>query len=391
MPETSLISPAVVRLGGGLVLDKDTFSIPPGAALQLQNFEPDINGGYRRINGFAKYDTNQVGGSAGTILGVHVYQNQVIAAKGTEVYKGTGSGWTTIDTGRTSAGRYDFQNYNFDNTEKVVWCDGTNSASIYNNSSVTDINTPNAPVDPQFVAVFKNHLFFGGMSTNPQEMVFTAPYTDTDFSVANGSGSIKVDSAIRKLKVFRDRLYIFCEDAIFLLAGSSLADFQLQPVTRNIGCVDGFSVQEIAGDIVYLAPDGLRTIAGTDKIGDVELGTVSKQIQPRLDNISTDRISSLVKVLKQRVACLGLSAALKQSCMVVTMVTSTSKKQVMTSTEPTFKLFIVLLTLRWATQVSESSCSGLSGTTITKERLTQSFVFATTLIRRMFPSQTNTN
>jgi hypothetical protein len=132
------------------------------------------------------------------------------------------------------------------------------------------------------------------MSTNPQEMVFTAPYTDTDFSVANGSGSSKVDSAIRKLKVFRDRLYIFCEDAIFLLAGSSLADFQLQPVTRNIGCVDGFSVQEIAGDIVYLAPDGLRTIAGTDKIGDVELGTVSKQIQPRLDNISTDRISSLV-------------------------------------------------------------------------------------------------
>ncbi len=294
MPETSLISPAVVRLGGGLVLDKDTFSIPPGAALQLQNFEPDINGGYRRINGFEKYDTNQVGGSTGTILGVHVYQNQVIAAKGTEVYKGTGSGWTTIDTGRTSAGRYDFQNYNFDNTEKVVWCDGTNRASIYNNSSVTDINTPNAPVDPQFVAVFKNHLFFGGMSTNPQEMVFTAPYTDTDFSVANGSGSIKVDSAIRKLKVFRDRLYIFCEDAIFLLAGSSLADFQLQPVTRNIGCVDGFSVQEIAGDVVYLAPDGLRTIAGTDKIGDVELGTVSKQIQPRLDNISTDRISSLV-------------------------------------------------------------------------------------------------
>ena len=68
----------------------------------------------------------------------------------------------------------------------------------------------------------------------------------------------------------------------------------MQPVTRNIGCVDGFSVQEIAGDIVYLAPDGLRTIAGTEKIGDVELGTVSKQIQPRLDNITTDRISSVV-------------------------------------------------------------------------------------------------
>jgi hypothetical protein len=294
MPDTSLLSPFVVRLGGGLVLDKDAFTLPPGAATQLQNFEPDINGGYRRINGHTKYDSNQVGGSSDTILGVHIYNNQVLASQGTAVYKGTGSGWTSIDTGRTSAGRYDFVNYNFDNTEKVIWCDGANYASTYDNTTVTDINATGAPADPAFVAVFKNHVFFGGMSTNPQEIVFTAPYTDTDFSTANGAGSIRVDSAVRRLKVFRDRLYIFCEDQIFFLTGSSLADFQLQPVTRNIGCVDGFSVQEIAGDVVYLAPDGLRTIAGTDKIGDVELGTVSKQIQPRLDSIDTDRISSVV-------------------------------------------------------------------------------------------------
>jgi hypothetical protein len=294
MPETSLISPAVVRLGGGLVLDKDTFSIPPGAALQLQNFEPDINGGYRRINGFAKYDTNQVGGSTGTILGVHVYQNQVIASKGTAVYKGTGSGWTSIDTGRTSAGRFDFANFNFNNTEKVIWCDGANNASVYDNSSVTDINATGAPADPQFVAVFKSHVFFAGMSANPQEVVFTSPFDETDFSTANGAGSVRVESPVKKLKVFRDRLFIFCEDQIYFLAGSSVADFQMQPVTRSIGCVDGFSVQEIAGDVIYLAPDGLRTIAGTEKIGDIELGTVSKQIQPRLDNIDKDRISSVV-------------------------------------------------------------------------------------------------
>jgi len=292
MPDTSLLSPFVVRLGGGLMLDKDAFTLPPGAATQLQNFEPDINGGYRRITGFTKYDSAQVGGSTGTILGVHIYKNQVIASKGTAVYKGSGSGWTSIDTGRTSAGRYDFANFNFNNTEKVIWCDGANRPSSYDNSTVTDLT--NAPSDPQFVSIFKNHVFFAGMSTNPQEVVFSAPFDETDYTAANGAGSIRVDSAVKKLKVFRDRLFIFCEDEIFFLAGSSIADFQLQPVTRNIGCVDGFSVQEIAGDIVYLAPDGLRTIAGTEKIGDVELGTVSKQIQPRLDSIDTDRISSVV-------------------------------------------------------------------------------------------------
>ena len=292
MADTSLLSPFVVRLGGGLVLDKDTFSIPPGAALQLQNFEPDINGGYRRINGFEKYDTNQIGGSTGTVLGVHIYKDQVIAAKGTSVFKSTGSGYTSIDTGRTSAGRYTFANFNFNNTEKVVFCDGANSPSTFDNSSVVDLST--APSDPQFVAVFKSHMFFAGMSTNPQEVVFSAPYDETDYTAANGAGSIRVDSSVRALKVFRDRLFVFCEDEIFFLAGNSIADFQLQPVTRNIGCVDGFSVQEIAGDLIYLAPDGLRTIAGTEKIGDVELGTVSKQIQPRLDNIDKDRISSVV-------------------------------------------------------------------------------------------------
>ena len=292
MPDTSLLSPFVVKLGGGLMLDKDAFTIPPGAATQLENFEPDINGGYRRINGFIKYDTAQLGGSTGTVLGVHIYKDQVIASKGTAVYKGSGSGWTSIDTGRTSAGRYDFVNFNFNNTEKVIWCDGANRPSSYDNSTVTDLST--APSDPEFVAVFQNHVFFGGMSTNPQEVVFSAPYDETDYTAANGAGSIRVDSAVKKLKVFRDRLFIFCEDSIFFLAGSSVADFQLQPVTRNIGCVDGFSVQEIAGDLVYLAPDGLRTIAGTEKIGDVELGTVSKQIQPRLDNISIERVSSVV-------------------------------------------------------------------------------------------------
>ena len=292
MPDTSLLSPFVVRLGGGLMLDKDAFTLPPGAATQLQNFEPDINGGYRRINGYEKYDSAQLGGSTGTVLGVHIYKDQVIASKGTAVYKGSGSGWTSIDTGRTSAGRYDFVNFNFNNTEKVIWCDGANRPSSYDNSTVTDLS--NAPSDPEFVAVFKNHVFFAGMSTNPQEVTFSAPFDETDYTTANGAGSIKVDSAVKKLKVFRDRLFIFCEDEIFFLQGSSVADFQLQPVTRNIGCVDGFSVQEIAGDIVYLAPDGLRTIAGTEKIGDVELGTVSKQIQPRLDNIDTDRISSVV-------------------------------------------------------------------------------------------------
>ena len=40
MPDTSQISPFTASCGGGLVLNKDVFTMHPGEALQLSNFEP---------------------------------------------------------------------------------------------------------------------------------------------------------------------------------------------------------------------------------------------------------------------------------------------------------------------------------------------------------------
>ena len=60
MPYTGLQKPMVVSCAGGLVLNKDVFAMHPGEALQLQNFEPSIEGGYRRINGTTKYNSTIV-------------------------------------------------------------------------------------------------------------------------------------------------------------------------------------------------------------------------------------------------------------------------------------------------------------------------------------------
>ena len=37
-----------------------------------------------------------------------------------------------------------------------------------------------APANPKFVTGFKDALFFAGHSANPEEVVFTAPFTDID-------------------------------------------------------------------------------------------------------------------------------------------------------------------------------------------------------------------
>jgi hypothetical protein len=142
---------------------------------------------------------------------------------------------------------------------------------------------------------FKDALFFAGMSSTPQSLVFSAPFTDNDFNTANGSGTLNVDSNITGLFPFRDSLYIFCEERIFKLVGNTIADFVVQPVTREIGCINGFTIQEFAGDIVFLGPDGLRTIAGTERIGDVELGTISRSVQRRFSDLSdVDEFDSVV-------------------------------------------------------------------------------------------------
>ena len=54
MPDLSQTAPASFNCEGGLVLNRSTFMMQPGEALELINFEPDSEGGYRRINGFSK-------------------------------------------------------------------------------------------------------------------------------------------------------------------------------------------------------------------------------------------------------------------------------------------------------------------------------------------------
>ena len=292
--------PFTASIGGGLVLNRDVFSMQPGEALELTNFEPDIEGGYKKILGTTKFNNNivpQVSSSSERVVFSSIFNDVVLAGRGGSIhYASSGSGsWTSLITGLgTPTVNYEFRKFNFDGTDKIVICSGTSTPRIVDTSyTVTNVNATGS-ANFKFVEVFKNHIFFSGDSSNSQSIKFMPPFGTNDFTTANGGGEIRVDSPIVGLKVFRENLFIFCNDEIFKLLGNSYADFQLQPVTRKIGCRDGRSIQEFAGDIVFLGPDGLRTIAGTDRIGDVELGTISKQVQEETDKITTHNINSLV-------------------------------------------------------------------------------------------------
>ena len=347
--------PFAFNCEGGLVLNRSTFIMQPGQALELTNFEPDIEGGYKRINGFQPHVHQivpQTSSSSEAVLMVALFNNFVLAARGTNIFSSasttvtqkilsstgmTGSGtinvnstesfsssgtiqisseiftytgktattftgvtratssttaathsrddvvsetWTTIDTGRTGAVKYKFERFNFDGTDKIIVVDETNAPTVFNASlSATDVSESSVE-GSKFVASFKNHMFYAGKSSTPQEVIFSQPFDEDAFNSGSGAGSVKVDDTVTGLKVFRDDLFIFCENRIFKLTGSSSSDFAVTAITRDIGCVNGFTIQEFAGDLIFLGPDGLRTIAGTARIGDVELGTISSNVQP---------------------------------------------------------------------------------------------------------------
>ena len=330
----------------------------PGEALELENFEPDMEGGYRRIDGFRKHVNHivpQTSASSERVLMVAFFNNNIVAARGEKIWTSastelglaiasgtgmTGSGtitvdstsgfsssgtlqinseiftytgvtsttftgvtratsstsaadhsvddavsesWTVRDTGRTSASKYAFERFNFDGNEKIIVTDGTNDPTVFNTSfTATDV-TESTVEGSKYLAAFKGHMFYAGKSTTPQTLVFSQPFDEDAFNSGSGAGSIKVDDTITGLKTFRDALFIFCENRIFKLTGSTSSDFAIVPVTRNIGCINGDTIQEFAGDLIFLGPDGLRTVAGTARIGDVELGTISVNVQSIFD------------------------------------------------------------------------------------------------------------
>jgi hypothetical protein len=181
MPNTSQISPTVVSCFGGLILNKDVFSMRPGEALALQNFEK----------------------------------------------------------------------FNFDGNDKIIIATGSAAAFTLNTSYTEDIINATgggtAPTNPRYVKSFANHMWYAGMSNATSTLQFSGPYTEDDFDT--GGGSIIIGDVITGMKVFRDTLFVFCEDSIFKITGTSSSDFAKAEVAKDVGTLSHHSIQELGGDL----------------------------------------------------------------------------------------------------------------------------------------------
>lgn len=320
-----------VLCNGGLTTSENHLALAEnetGSATRLVNYEVSLYGGYRRINGFSRYDSvysevgvsnTQSSGSVseGKVLGIAIYKNAstgletLIAARKNVsgntysfFYYASGVGWTAFNTGVTlntvSGGetvkkiRHTSFNFGQGQGNEICFVDGVNPAIIYdgtnwrqvlssNNSPQTSGPYGGAMVydSPAYVDVFENHLFLAGDPSYLSGVAFSSPNKAWDFTAASGAGQLAVGFDVMQIKPFRNNLFIFGRNAIKKAVADTAgsAGFLTESVTTNVGCIATDSVLEIGGDLVFLAPDGIRPVAGTSRIGDVEIETISKKIQ----------------------------------------------------------------------------------------------------------------
>lgn len=215
----------------------------------------------------------------------------------TAYYYGTGTTWTFMAKSvGTNGGKARHAEFNLNGDDKVVFVDGTNYPAVYNTSGnsmafMTSSNSTDVS-GAEHVAIFKNTAFYAKGNV----VYFTAPLTVDDFSAANGAGSISVGHDITGLTIFRDQLIIFTTDTIQRLTGNTSADFNLSPITNRIGCINGDTIQEVGGDVIYLAPDGIRLLSATDRIGDFGLDIASDSIHKDATSFlnTSDIFSSMI-------------------------------------------------------------------------------------------------
>jgi hypothetical protein len=312
------LQPHAAVASGGLDLVTSPYELlrNPNVATDLVNFEVSIAGGYRRINGYTAFGTTRPEG-ANQILGIYPYALGVVVVVDTSIYYSEdGDTWLQINKDTTSGGKTEAQmpgtaalNRPLQGRTQFSLMRAPNGRTTTTYGSLTiatggdllgrfriegtggsrlfyfETYTTGAPTGGTYIANHENHLCVVDTINAPSTVYYSANNDDSDFT-GTGSGSVTLSDKIVGIKSFREILYIFCKDSIYKLTDiDTAAATAVDQVTLNLGCVSGYTIQEIGGDLIFLSTDGFRTIAGTQRLSDIELGTLSKKIHPLITAI----------------------------------------------------------------------------------------------------------
>ena len=296
---------------GGLNLGASPGALKPGELLYVENFICEQNGGYKRIAGYERFDgqPSPSGGAdataiatrraaiqavpgEGPIRGVWVYKGvvyafrNIVGSASCTMWASSGAGWVSKKTGLAPNGTYRFVNFNFKGSASsamMYGCSGVHKAFQWDGTTWTDITTGMTTDTPKFIEAHKNYLWLGFANGSLQNSPVGDP-TGT-WTPRTGANEIGLGDEITAIVSHKDVLVAYASNSVFLLYGSSSADWQLKPYTREGGALAD-CVGVIGGDVLAWDTPGAIYLQATLAYGNFTQTALTARIKALIAKIT---------------------------------------------------------------------------------------------------------
>lgn len=260
---------------------------------------------------------NNSGDDGDPILGLYEFlrydgsgepQTTLMVRQGTKIWAIDDRTGTAVDiTGALvlpAGGRITFQTFEGNLFWTGTGLSGTEEGyNTWDGVSATATAAAGEPPDgtPKYIISHGGRMWAWGVPTFPYRLYYSEFYDAEswatsvfgDTGTAAEAGSLDLDPFGDPIGIcggvsFQDRLYIMMRRAQFEISGSTINDFFVRTVSRQIGSIGHHTIVPIAGDVLYASERGILRLSSSDKAMESDYGYVSRPIK-RIWNEGLDR------------------------------------------------------------------------------------------------------
>lgn len=172
-------------------------------------------------------------------------------------------------------------------TEGYNYWDGTSSSAV----AVSGGSTLPPDGTPQYIVSHGGRMWAWGVPDFPYRVYYSEFFDAENWAVAaygaTGSpadpGSLDMDPFGDPVGIsggvsYQNRLYLFMNRASFEVSGSTINDFFVRTLSRNVGCLGHHTIVQVGNDIFYASERGLLSLSSTDKAVQSEFDYLSRTI-----------------------------------------------------------------------------------------------------------------
>lgn len=233
-------------------------------------FDKDV--GVQRRQGYAQFNTTALTGAA-AVRRLYPFDapdgtQYVIAVSSDKIYSASVGGSFSAITGMTGLSQTE-------NTACVqglgrLWCTNQSNGLLYWNGTSTGAIA--AGPAGSLIDIYRNRVLVSRVSGNQSSLYGSGHLDGENWTTAAASTSpfiIRIggtndgDSIQCLMGTYNDAYLIGTESRLYALYGFDNTDFAVREISREVGCIDDTSVQEMDGSLYWLSRRGIERMQGT--------------------------------------------------------------------------------------------------------------------------------